>query len=272
VVIDDHSSIDFSGYRHYIEMPSLRAWANAGFPYSRYADLAQTLVLVQPKPNNSEVTTLLNAIGSIGAQTGYPALRVQLSDDWSKAKNTDADLLMIGSIPNDLQDDRKINALVAAARSWINMPTRQVSAPNIRASAADRKVESQATISSRGPMGVIVGFQSPFFDQRSVVALLADSPRGWDLLNNAMQDSGKRAAIFGAASIIRESGVYSLRVGDTYYVGHLPWWERLWNLLAIHPVWLAVCATLVVLLFALMAWRLMRMVSRRRLAEDEYDE
>ncbi|QGY27497.1 cellulose biosynthesis cyclic di-GMP-binding regulatory protein BcsB [Pantoea cypripedii] len=272
VVIDDHSSIDFSGYRHYIEMPSLRAWANAGFPYSRYADLAQTLVLVQPKPNNSEVTTLLNAIGSIGAQTGYPALRVQLSDDWSKAKNTDADLLMIGSIPNDLQDDRKINALVAAARSWINMPTRQVSAPNIRASAADRKVESQTTISSRGPMGVIVGFQSPFFDQRSVVALLADSPRGWDLLNNAMQDSGKRAAIFGAASIIRESGVYSLRVGDTYYVGHLPWWERLWNLLATHPVWLAVCATLVVLLFALMAWRLMRMVSRRRLAEDEYDE
>lgn len=272
VVIDDHSSIDFSGYRHYIEMPSLRAWANAGFPYSRYADLAQTLVLVQPKPNNSEVTTLLNAIGSIGAQTGYPALRVQVSDDWSKAKNTDADLLMIGSIPDDLQDDRKINALVAAARSWINMPTRQVSAPNIRASAADRAVESQTTISSRGPMGVIVGFQSPLFDQRSVVALLADSPRGWDLLNNAMQDSGKRAAIFGAASIIRESGVYSLRVGDTYYVGHLPWWERLWNMLATHPVWLAVCATLVVLLFALMTWRLMRMVSRRRLAEDEDDE
>ncbi|MFP3373515.1 cellulose biosynthesis cyclic di-GMP-binding regulatory protein BcsB, partial [Pseudomonas sp. SIMBA_068] len=34
VVVDDNSSIDFSGYRHYIEMPSLRAWANAGFPFS----------------------------------------------------------------------------------------------------------------------------------------------------------------------------------------------------------------------------------------------
>nr|MBA2817616.1 Cellulose synthase regulatory subunit [Candidatus Pantoea persica] len=40
VVVDDSSSIDFSGYRHYIKMPLLRAWAGAGFPFSRYADLA----------------------------------------------------------------------------------------------------------------------------------------------------------------------------------------------------------------------------------------
>ncbi|ALV93972.1 MULTISPECIES: cellulose biosynthesis cyclic di-GMP-binding regulatory protein BcsB [Pantoea] len=272
VVIDDHSSIDFSGYRHYIEMPSLGAYANAGFPYSRYADLAQTLVLVQPKPNNGEVSTMLNALGAIGAQTGYPALRVQMSDNWQQAKDKDADLLMIGGIPQDLQDDKKINLLVEAARSWINMPTRPITAQNVPVSDSDRKVESQTGISSRGPMGAIVGFQSPFNDQRSVVALLADSPRGWDLLNNALLDSGKRAAVFGSATIVRESGVTSVRVGDTYFVGHLPWWERLWNMLATHPVWLAICAVVVVILFALMAWRLMRMVSRRRLAELDDDE
>ena len=272
VVIDDNSSIDFSGYRHYIEMPSLGAYANAGFPYSRYADLAQTLVLVQPKPANGEVSTMLNALGSIGAQTGYPALRVQMSDDWNQAKDKDADLLMIGGIPQDLQDDKKINLLADAARSWINMPARPITAQNVPVSASDRAVESQTGIRSRGPMGAIVGFQSPFNDQRSVVALLADSPRGWDLLNNALLDSGKRAAVFGSATVVRESGVTSVRVGDTYFVGHLPWWERLWNLLATHPVWLAICAVVVVILFALMAWRLMRMVSRRRLAELEDDE
>lgn len=272
VVIDDTSSIDFSGYRHYIEMPSLGAFANAGFPYSRYADLAQTLVLVQSKPSNDEVSTLLNALGSIGAQTGYPALRVQMSDDWSKAKSADADLLMIGGIPQDLQDDTKIPLLADAARSWISMPARSNAAANVPISDSERAVESQTTISSRGPMGAIVGFQSPFNDQRSVVALLADSPRGWELLNNALLDSGKRAAVFGSSTVIRESGVNSIRVGDTYYVGHLPWWERLWNLLATHPVWLAICAVVVVVLFALMAWRLMRMVSRRRLAELDDDE
>ena len=253
-------------------MPSLGAFANAGFPYSRYADLAQTLVLVPSRPSNDEVSTLLNALGSIGAQTGYPALRVQMSDDWSKAKSADADMLMIGGIPQDLQDDTKIPLLADAARSWISMPARSNAAANVPISDSERAVESQTTISSRGPMGAIVGFQSPFNDQRSVVALLADSPRGWELLNNALLDSGKRAAVFGTATVIRESGVNSIRVGDTYYVGHLPWWERLWNLLATHPVWLAICAVVVVVLFALMAWHLMRMVSRRRLAELDDDE
>lgn len=59
------------------------------------------------------------------------------------------------------------------------------------------------------------------------MALLADSPRGYALLNSAMNDSGKRAAMYGSVAVIRESGVNSLRVGDVYYVGHLPWFERL---------------------------------------------
>jgi len=270
VVVDDSSSIDFSGYRHYIEMPSLRAWSGAGFPFSRYADLAQTLVLVEPKPDAQQVSTLLNALGNIGAQTGYPALRVQFSDDWSKAKEQDADLLMIGDIPKDLQDDRRIGALVDAAASWMNKPTRQAASEFRQLNDRDRAVESTTAVGSRGPLATVIGFQSPFNDQRSVVALLADgSPRAWQLLNDALTDSGKRTAIFGSAAIIRESGVNSLRVGDTYYVGHLPWWERLWALLATHPFWLALCAVFVVVLFALMTWRLMRIITRRRLLDDE---
>lgn len=270
VVVDGSSSIDFSGYRHYIEMPSLRAFAGAGFPFSRYADLAQTLVLVQPKPDAQEVGTLLNALGNIGAQTGYPALRVQFSDDWSKAKEQDADLLMIGDIPKDLQDDHRINALVDAAASWINTPVRQATGESSTLSDRDRTAESTTAIASRGPVATVIGFQSPFNDQRSVVALLADgSPRAWQLLNDALTDSGKRGAIYGSAAIIRESGVNSLRVGNHYYVGHLPWWERLWTLLATHPFWLALCAVFVVVLFALMTWRLMRIITRRRLLDDE---
>lgn len=271
-VIDENSSIDFSGYRHYIEMPSLNAFANAGFPYSRYADLAQTLVLVQPNPNSGEVSTLLNTLGTIGAQTGYPALRVQVSDDWNQAKNSDADLLMIGRLPDALRDDSRLNLLIEGTRSWLNTPTRAVAASMPTEGSRDGAVASQTGISSRGPIGAMVGFQSPFHDQRSVIALMADSPRGWELLNAAMLDSGKRAAIFGAVSVVRESGVSSVRVGDTYYVGHLPWWERVWTLLATHPVWLALFAVAVVILFALMTWRLMRIVTRRRLAGQDDDE
>ncbi|WP_337028803.1 cellulose biosynthesis cyclic di-GMP-binding regulatory protein BcsB [Pantoea eucalypti] len=270
VVVDDSSSIDFSGYRHYIEMPSLRAWANAGFPFSRYADLAQTLVLMPPKPDVQQVSTLLNAMGNSGAQTGYPALRVQLTDDWATAKKQDVDLLMIGVIPKDLQNDLRIPALVDATASWLKEPVRRVTPQMNPQSGRDQTAESTTAISSRGPLATVIGFQSPFYDQRSVVALLADgTPRGWQLLNEAMSDSDKRGAISGSTAMIRESGVNSLRVGESYYVGHLPWWERLWSLLSTHPFWLALCTLFVVVLFALMTWRLMRIITRRRLLDED---
>ncbi|POW54690.1 cellulose biosynthesis cyclic di-GMP-binding regulatory protein BcsB, partial [Candidatus Pantoea alvi] len=151
VVVDDSSSVDFSGYRHYIEMPSLRAFAGAGFPFTRYADLAQTLVLVQPKPDAQQVGTMLNALGNIGAQTGYPALRVQFSDDWSKAKSQDADLLMIGDIPKDLQDDRRIGALVDAAASWINSPTRPAATDAGRLTDVHPALDSAPHTATRAP-------------------------------------------------------------------------------------------------------------------------
>ncbi|KYM74350.1 cellulose biosynthesis cyclic di-GMP-binding regulatory protein BcsB [Pantoea agglomerans] len=270
VVVDDNSSIDFSGYRHYIEMPSLRAWANAGFPFSRYADLAQTLVLMPPKPDAEQVSTLLNTLGNMGAQTGYPALRVQLTDDWATAKKQDVDLLMIGVIPQDLQDDQRIPALVDATASWLKEPVRQITPEVNPQSQREQTAESTTTISSRGPLATVIGFQSPFYDQRSVVALLADgTPRSWQLLNEAMGDSGKRGTMSGSTVVIRESGVNSLRVGESYYVGHLPWWERLWSLLSVHPFWLALCALFVVVLFALMTWRLMRIITRRRLLDED---
>ncbi|MDW8845119.1 cellulose biosynthesis cyclic di-GMP-binding regulatory protein BcsB [Erwinia sp. MMLR14_017] len=267
VVIDPNSTVDFSGYRHYMEMPSLGAFANAGFPFSRSADLAQTLVLVSGRPEPEKVSALLNALGNISAQTGYPALKVQITDDWNKAKSYDADLLMIGTLPADMKGD--VNLLVDAAKSWVNKPNRQTAFSGGLSSPEDRQAESQTTISSTGPVAALVGFQSPFAAQRSVVALLADSPQAWSLLNGALIDSGKRAAIFGSASIIRDSGVNSLQVGETYWIGHLPWYERLWNALATHPILLALFAAVVVVVFALLVWRVMRRVSRHRLGDED---
>lgn len=270
-VIDGSSTIDFSGYRHFMEMPNLRAFANAGFPFSRMADLSETLVLMPPKPAPSQITTLLNTLGNIGAQLGYPAVGIRITDDWSQAKNQDADLLIIGTIPPELRGDQQINLLVDQTQSWVKMPNRQTGLPSMMTPASDWVADSKATVNSEGAMSAIIGVQSPNFSQRSIVALLADSPRGYDLLNNALLDTGKRAAIFGSVAVIRESGVNSLRVGDTYDVGHLPWWERIWHTLSTHPVVLAGMAVLVVVIAAMMAWRLLRVISRRRLSPDERD-
>lgn len=269
VLIDDASTIDFSRYHHFMAMPDLRAFANAGFPFSRMADLSQTIVLVNKEPKPAQVTAMLDMLGSIGSQTGFPAINMTLSDDGNAIKDKDADILIIGTIPQKLKDDKRIDLLVDAAKSWVKMPMRESALQSVMTDKTDRAADTQTQISSGGPMAAIVGFQSPYHDQRSVVALLADSPRGYQLLTNALNDSGKRAAVSGSVSVIRESGVNGIRVGDIYYVGHLPWFERIWYALSSHPVLLAFLAAVSVLLLAWVLWRILRILSRRRIDPDD---
>lgn len=268
VVIGDDSTIDFSKYYHFIAMPDLRAFANAGFPFSRMADLSETIAVMPKNPNEAQMETLLDVTGTIGAQTGFPSINLNIIDDSRQIQGKDADIMVIGTIPDALKDDKRIDLLVQATQSWVNTPMRQTTFPSIMPDEADRAPDAKSTITSAGAMAAVVGFQSPFNDQRSVVALLADSPRGYELLTEAMNDSGKRAAMFGSVSVIRESGVNSLRVGDIYYVGHLPWFERLWYALSNHPVLLAILAAVSVVLLAWVLWRLLRIISRRRLDPD----
>ncbi|WP_312632766.1 cellulose biosynthesis cyclic di-GMP-binding regulatory protein BcsB [Pseudescherichia sp.] len=270
VVIGDDSTIDFSKYYHFIAMPDLRAFANAGFPFSRMADLADTIVVLPANPTQGQLATLLDSIGQLGAQTGLPAVNLTLTNDGSQIQNKDADVLVIGTIPDSLKDDKRIDLLVQATQSWVKTPQRQTTFPSIVPDNTDRQADAQTAVTSSGPMAAIVGFQSPYNDQRSVIALLADSPRGYELLNEAMNDSGKRAAMYGSVTVIRESGVNGLRVGDVYYVGHLPWFERIWYALSNHPVLLAVLAAVSVVLLAWVLWRLLRIISRRRL--DPHDD
>ncbi|WP_434582611.1 cellulose biosynthesis cyclic di-GMP-binding regulatory protein BcsB [Klebsiella sp. R390] len=269
VVIGDDSTIDFSKYYHFIAMPDLRVFANAGFPYSRMADLTDTLIVVPKTPTEGQVATLLSSVGGIGAQTGLAAINMQVTDDGSKIKDKDADLLLIGAIPAELKDESKINLLVEATKSWVKMPMRHYDLPSIYPDDEARTPNTRTDITSSGPMAAIISFQSPYYDQRSVIALLADSARGNELLNGALNDTGKRAAMFGSAAVIRESGVNSLRVGDIYYVGHLPWFERIWFALSSHPVLLAILAAVSIVLLAWVLWRMLRIVSRRRLHLDD---
>lgn len=270
VVIGDDSTIDFSHYYHFLPMPDLRTFANAGFPFTRMADLSDTVIVMPKTPSEAQVSTLLNTVGVVGGQTGLAGTSMTIVDDGSQIKSKDADLLLIGSIPQQLKDDKHIDLLVNAAQSWVKTPVRHNDLPSIYLDEDDRQPSVQTGITSDGPMAAIVGFESPYYQQRSVIALLADSASGYNLLNNALNDSGKRAAMFGSVSVIRESGVSSLRVGDIYYVGHLPWFERVWFALSNHPVLLAIFAAISIVLLAWVLWRLLRIISRRRLdPEDE---
>jgi hypothetical protein len=267
--IEEDSTIDFSGFHHYIGLPDLSAFALSGFPFTRMADLSETVVLVSPQANAAQVGMLLNAVGGLGVQSGYPAYALRLSDDWKQAVTLDADLLVLGTLPESLRGSDQLSLLIDNQRSTLlngRVPSPQTAVADARqgSSAADAPI-NRVAVTADAPFAAIIGMQSPSHPQRSIVSLAAAQSADYALLDDALTDIGKRAAIAGSVSILRTSGIHSQFVGEHYYVGSLPWWLLLWYHLADHPALLAVLATVVVLLAAFLLWRLLRWVSLRRL-------
>jgi hypothetical protein len=267
--IEEDSTIDFSGFHHYMGLPDLSAFALSGFPFTRMADLSETVVLVPPRANAAQVGMLLNAVGGLGVQSGYPAYGLRVSDDWKQATALDADLLVLGSLPDQLRGSDQLSLLIDNQRSTLlngRTPSPQGAVEEARQGlrGTDKPI-NRVAVTADAPFAAIVGMQSPNHPQRSIVSLAATQAADYALLDDALTDTGKRAAIAGSVAILRSSGINSQFVGDHYYVGSLPWWLLLWYHLADHPVLLAVLATVVVVLVAFLLWRVLRWVSLRRL-------
>lgn len=265
--IDEDSSIDLSGNHHYIAMPDLAAFAGSGFPFSRMADLSQTLVLVPTEQGEQSLATLLELFGGLGARIGYPAFGVSLSDDWQRAAALDADLLILGQWPQALRQRADLGLRLERPFDRLLSGRPLAGLRGAAAAPAEAVPVAAVEVGAAAPLAALVGLQSPFHPQRSVVALLAQSDADYALLRETLADPQRRAELGGAQALIRSSGVTSQAAGTPYYVGELPWWLLLWFHLSGHPLLLAALSALSVLFGAFLIWRLLRGIGRRRLGE-----
>ena len=272
-IIDEDSTIDLSGYHHYINMPDLKAFARSGFPFSRMADMSESIVVVPKQTTPTLVSTLLESVASISARTGYPAFALRFSDDWNSASKEDADLLLLGQLAPELRDNPDMNLLLQRQHDMLVQPYNNsgIKESNRRGpnDVDNNQPANRVEVSAQAPIAAIMGMQSPHHNQRSIVALLGNDDADYSLIRETLGDSGKLNAVAGSVALIRNSGVYSQLVGDTYYVGSLPWWLLLWYQLSEHPVLLAALAVISILLTAFLLWRALRWASDRRLHKDE---
>jgi hypothetical protein len=161
-----------------------------------------------------------------------------------------------------------MNLLLDRSRDWLLKANNQGPGSS-QSQGAGNPAANRVEVSAKGPIAAIVGLQSPFHEQRSIVALLATDDADFELLRQTLNDSGKMEAVAGSVALIRSSGVHSQMVGDQYYVGNLPWWLMLWFKLSEHPILLAFLAVFGVLLTAFLTWRILKLLARRRLAYEE---
>lgn len=268
--IDEDSTIDMSGYHHYMAMPNLRAFVRSGFPFSRMADLSETLVVVPPRAGEAQVGLLLDTLALLGAQIGYPALGLRLTEDWKAAAEADADLLVLAPLPTEVQREADLNLLLDGTGDWLRSAahgdaTRPWAHPRPNEQDPRSTPATQVEVIAEAPIGALIGLRSPFHAQRSIVAFLAAQPDDFALLRQALTDPEKIDGFAGAVTLVRSSGVSSHLVGDRYYVGSLPWWLLVWFHLSHYPILIALVAVLCVVLFAFLLWQALRAAAQRRL-------
>jgi hypothetical protein len=242
--IDPDSTVDVSSFPHYTAMPNLALFANAGFPFSRYADLAETAVVLPDAADRAALGELFFLLGRLGRQTGAAALQYRLLDTTEALAAKDSDLLVLtGSKSNELLEHWAKNlALVfrKAGRDFRELER----APNAMSGPQPRRSDDGAAprvvIRADGSLAALLSFESPVSRGRTVVALVGSDAAAAESLVASLEDESKVAQIRGELALVRNAAIQSYQGGDLYYVGWLSWWQWLWFHFSRHALLLTI--------------------------------
>ncbi|MEH0668163.1 cellulose biosynthesis cyclic di-GMP-binding regulatory protein BcsB [Vibrio owensii] len=277
-VVDGDSTIDFSGFPHYIEMPNMRAFATSGFPYTRMADLSETAVVVPKNAPKEALQTFLNVMGSLGGDSGYPGIQVLLTDKWDAQALKYKDILSIGvvrSLEEAANDPDQVNLVVEAGERQIRLPSKneqQLGMNWMDPSDANQVPADYVSVEAGGSFAAIYGMESPYTNNRSLVSIMAAHPTDFATVDEALADSGKVEHMFGSVVTLRNDEVASYNVGSHYFVGELPVWQLVWFHFSNHPIIVACFAALLMVIVTIVLWRVLRQVAAKRLEKTEEEE
>jgi cellulose synthase (UDP-forming) len=252
--------LDLRSYPHYAPLPNLETFANAGFPFTRMADLAETTVVLPATPTETEIEAFVTLMGHFGRQTGFPTLRVTVAGAEALQSGADTDFLILGTGDDQPGFDKLNDNLPVALHSGQVQvhDTQGFFAPLHKAwwkLKSDEHTDSGDLTAGGTPDTVIEGIKSPYGPSgtRSVVAIhLKDAPSFEPFMSTFIKVQ-QSSDIQGSVSVLHGTSFESFRIGsDVYHVGELPWWTRL-TLWFMEVPWLAAVVVLA-LSFLLAVW------------------
>ena len=268
------SYLDLRGYPHYAPLPNLETFANAGFPFTRVADLGETTVVLPVAPTEREIETFVTLMGHFSRQTGYPALRVTVAGIDALQAGARTDFLIIGTGDDQPAFEKLNNNLPVALRSGQVQvrDTQGFFAPVLHKAwwkvQSDEHTESGDLTAAGTPDAVIESIESPFDagGDRSIVAIHFKDAASFEPFMAALLKVQQSSEISGSVSVLHGAEFQSFRMGaNVYHVGVLPWWTRL-TLWFMGVPWLVVVVAMILcLMLAVWTRQWLRAKARARL-------
>jgi cellulose synthase (UDP-forming) len=271
------SYLNIKGLPHWAAMPNLQLFANAGFPFTRFADFAQTKIILPTQASADEIALYLSLMGYFSEQTGYPALRVQVGN--SADLGQDADYLVLGTTTDQSAFERLKDKLPvvpqqngysvkdtsgifqAIEHAWWQVAELR---PNwwYKLNQSGQRSGLMESVGA-APDALIQGIESPWNSGRSVVAIVLKQNESADAFASAFWKSAGTGDISESVSVLHDATFVSYRVGDRFYhVGFLPPWDTLRYWLREFP-WMLVPLTFLLGLF-IVPWIRMRLDKRAK--------
>jgi len=262
--------LDLRGYPHYAPLPNLETFANAGFPFTRLADLSESTVVLPPTPTEQEIEAFVTLMGHFGRQTGFPVLRVTVAGPEALRNGANTDFLVIGTGDDQPGFDKMSNNLPVALRSGqIQIhDTQGFFSPLHHAwwkLRSNEHSESGDLTAAGTPDAVIEGIESPFDPggNRTVVAIHLKDATTFEPFMDTFMNIQQSSDISGSVSVLHGTQYQSFRIGsEVYHVGVLPWWTRL-TLWFMQVPWLA-AVVIIILAFLIAIWTRQWLRSRAR--------
>ncbi|WP_226488448.1 cellulose biosynthesis cyclic di-GMP-binding regulatory protein BcsB [Pseudomonas sp. B20] len=269
--IDPESTLDFSGYDHFMAMPNLGVFKDSGFPFTRLADLSQTAVVLADQPSAEDVSAYLSVLGRFGESTGYPATGVSVIKAAQIASAADKDILVMSSgseqpllkqwadrLPisgNAQQQGFELSDLAFRLRDWMSPDPDE----------NQRRARVAMAFSSDVRSTFLTGFESPLHKGRSVVLISSGQPGGMSDVARALSGSDK---VQGSLVVVRGDSVEALVAEQKYYVGDLGPIKYVQWLMSRNVLWLLLVVAVGVVLVTGVAYLTLRSLAKRRLEQE----
>lgn len=268
--IETDSTLDISGFSHFISMPDLRVFHTSGFPFTRMADLSQTAVILPDAPSLQEYATFLEVLGRLGDSSGYPATSVVVTQGSKITAVADKDLLLIASGVNQPLLKQWASSLPASLGGTQRFSISDLVYKTRNLWSADpqdneKHARSEITFSSVSDGALIAGFESPLKSGRSAVLIWGAEAQGLrDSVSALIGGDDYERTVEGSLVRIRAMQVDPLVSEQTYQVGRLGVLDRIQWILS-RNLWLfMLCAMVSALLLAMVAYVFLRALARRR--------
>jgi cellulose synthase (UDP-forming) len=225
------SYLDLRGYPHWAAMPNLEIFSNAGFPFTRLADLSETTVVLPPTPTEQEIETFITLMGHFGRQTGFPGLRVTVAGPDALQDGAKTDFLIIGAGSDQPGFDKLATRLpVSLGSGQVQVRDTQGFFVRLLHNAwwkldSGEHVESGSLTVAGTPDAIIEGIESPYDlgGSRSVIAIHIKDESAFEPFINTFLNVQQSGDISGSVSVLHGTEFQSFRVGSSvYHVGVLP--------------------------------------------------